>query len=103
MFNNLLDLLAPFALATKVISASSYPMISEVKWLFLGIKNHLERSRDDNYPLQLQIVEMKRVFDNYFDQINHLLHIQLFLIHVTKNQLMEECYKKIYFSQFELQ
>ncbi len=42
VLNDLLDLLAPFALATKVISASSYPTVSEVKWLFLGIKNHLE-------------------------------------------------------------
>ena len=41
-FNHLLELLAPFALVTKVISASSYPMVGEVKWLFLGIKNHLE-------------------------------------------------------------
>jgi hypothetical protein len=42
VLNDLLDLLAPFALATKVISASSYPTVGEVKWLFLGIKNHLE-------------------------------------------------------------
>ena len=78
IFNHLLELLAPFALVTKVISASSYPMVGEVKWFFLGIKNHLERSRDNNYPLQIQIVEMKRVFNNYFDQINHLLHIPAF-------------------------
>ena len=78
IFNHLLELLAPFALVTKVISASSYPMVGEVKWFFLGIKNHLERSRDNNYPLQIQIVEMKRVFNNYFDQINHLLHILAF-------------------------
>ena len=42
ILNDLLDLLAPFALTTKVISASSYPTIGEVKWYFLGIKNHLE-------------------------------------------------------------
>ena len=42
ILNELLDLLAPFALTTKVISASSYPTIGEVKWYFLGIKNHLE-------------------------------------------------------------
>jgi hypothetical protein len=53
VLNDLLDLLAPFALATKVISASSYPTVGEVKWLFLGIKNHLERPRNNNYPLRV--------------------------------------------------
>ena len=77
IFNDLLDLLKPFALATKVISASSYPMIGEVKWLFWGIKNHLERFHDD-YPLQSQVDEMKKVFDYYFDQVNQLLHIPAF-------------------------
>ena len=49
ILNDLLNLLAPFALAIKIISASSYPMISEVKWIFLGIKNHLERSRNNDF------------------------------------------------------
>jgi hypothetical protein len=85
ILNNLLDLLAPFALTTKVISASSYPTIGEVKWYFLGIKNHLERSRDSNYSLQSQIDEMKIVFNNYFDQINQLLHIPAFFDPRYKN------------------
>src|SRR3954453_3391107 len=101
--NDLLDLLAPFALTTKVISASSYPTIGEVKWYFLGIKNHLERSRDSNYSLQSQVDEMKRVFDNYFDQINQSLHVPAFFDPRYKIQLMEGCHEKIYFSQFELQ
>lgn len=83
--NDLLDLLAPFALTTKVISASSYPTIGEVKWYFLGIKNHLERSRDSNYSLQSQVDEMKRVFDNYFDQINQSLHVPAFFDPRYKN------------------
>jgi hypothetical protein len=74
VLNNLLDLLAPFALITKVISASSYPMVGEVKWLFLGVKNHLEKHRD-NYPLQDLIDNMKEVFNYYFEQINYSLHI----------------------------
>lgn len=78
ILTDLLDLLAPFALITKVISASSYPTIGEVKWLFLGIKNHLERSYDSNYSLQSQVNEMKRVFNKYFEQINQLLHIPAF-------------------------
>jgi len=85
ILNNLLDLLAPFALTTKVISASSYSIIGEVKWYFLGIKNHLERSRDSNYSLQSQIDEMKIVFNNYFDQINQLLHIPAFFDPRYKN------------------
>ena len=60
ILNELLKLLAPFALATKVILASSYPMIGEVKWLFLDIKHHLERSYDD-YSLQNQVDKMKGV------------------------------------------
>ncbi|GBC48818.1 zinc finger BED domain-containing protein RICESLEEPER 2-like [Rhizophagus irregularis DAOM 181602=DAOM 197198] len=75
---DLLELLAPFALITKVISASSYPTIGEVKWLFFGIKNHLEKSRNDDYKLQAQINEMKRVFNNYFGQFNKSLHIPAF-------------------------
>jgi hAT family C-terminal dimerisation region/Domain of unknown function (DUF4413) len=74
VLNDLLDLLAPFALITKVISTSSYPMVGEVKWLFLGIKNHLEKPRD-NYSLQDLINSMKDVFDHYFEQINYSLHI----------------------------
>ena len=62
---------------TKVIFASSYPLISEVKWLFLGIKYHLERSQDNN-NLQAQVNEMKRVFDIYFDYVNQSLHIPAF-------------------------
>jgi len=78
ILNDLLDLLAPFALATKVISAASYPTVGEVKWLFLGIKNHLERPRDNNYPLRSHVNEMKLVFNNYFEQLNHSLHIPSF-------------------------
>src|SRR5438105_42538 len=80
ILNDLLDLLAPFALTTKVISASNYLIISEVKWYFLGIKNHLERSRDSNYSLQSQVDEMRNVFNNYFDLINQSLHVPAFLI-----------------------
>ncbi|CAB5215525.1 unnamed protein product, partial [Rhizophagus irregularis] len=54
----LADLLAPFASVTKVISASNYPTIGEVKLLF-----------ED---------EMKRVFTNYFDEINEALHVSAF-------------------------
>src|SRR3954469_25835973 len=61
--NDLLDLLAPFALTTKVISASSYPTIGEVKWYFLGIKNHLEQSHDSNYSLQSQVGMLTVRFD----------------------------------------
>ena len=43
----------------------------------MGIKNHLERSRD-NYSLQDQVDKMKEVFNYYFDQINFLLHIPAF-------------------------
>ncbi|CAG8746722.1 8101_t:CDS:2, partial [Rhizophagus irregularis] len=56
----------------------SYPTIGEVKWLFFGIKNHLEKSRNDDYKLQAQINEMKRVFNNYFGQFNKSLHIPAF-------------------------
>jgi hypothetical protein len=75
--NNLLNLLKPFALVTKVISASSYPMIGEVKWFFLGIKNHLEQSHN-NHILQDQVNKMREVFNYYFDQVNHSLHIPAF-------------------------
>lgn len=74
----LLDLLAPFAFMTKIISSSSYPTIGEVKWLFLGIKYHLERNRQENYPLLSHVNEMKRVFYHYFEQIDPLLHIPAF-------------------------
>ena len=77
ILNDLLDLLTPFALVTKVISASSYPMIGDVKWLFLGISNHLERPHD-NYSLQDLINNMREVFNHYFDQINYSLHIPAF-------------------------
>lgn len=77
ILNDLLDLLTPFALVTKVISASSYPMIGDVKWLFLGISNHLERPCD-NYSLQDLINNMREVFNHYFDQINYSLHIPAF-------------------------
>ena len=85
ILNDLLDLLAPFALTTKVISASSYPTIGEVKWYFLGIKNHLERSRDSNYSLQSQVDEMRNVFNNYFDLINQSLHVPAFFDPRYKN------------------
>lgn len=77
ILNDLLELLALFALITKVISALSYPTISEVKWLFLEIKNQLEKSRSD-YNLQAQVDEMKRIFNNYFEQFNKSLHIPAF-------------------------
>ena len=74
--SNLLELLAPFAMITKVISASSYPTIGEVKWLFLGIRHHLENFQ--NHNLQIQVNAMKRVFNNYFEQFNESLHIPAF-------------------------
>ena len=78
ILNDLLELLAPFALATKVISASNYPTIGEVKWLFLGIKNHLERFRNDSYSLKPHVEEMKDVFNRYYEYVNHSLHIPAF-------------------------
>ena len=38
----------------------------------------MEKSRDDNYSLKDQVNEMKRVFNNYFYQINKSLHIPAF-------------------------
>jgi len=84
---DLLDLLAPFALTTKIMSASSYQTIGEVKWYFLGIKNHLEQSRDSNYSLQPQVDEMKNVFNNYFDLIDQLLHVPAFFDPRYKNSV----------------
>jgi hypothetical protein len=86
ILTELLDLLAPFALMTKIISASSYPTIGEVKWLFLGIKYHLEQTRSNNYSLLSQVNEMKRVFNNYFEQINNLLHVPAFFDPRYKNR-----------------
>ena len=76
ILEDLLELLAPFAMTTKVISASSYPTIGEVKWLFLGIKYHLENF--ENHTLQIQINAIKHVFNNYFEQFNKSLHIPAF-------------------------
>ena len=77
ILSSLLELFAPFAMITKVISASSYPTIREVKWLFLGIKYHLEKF-EENHNLQIQINAMKHVFNNYFEQFNESLHIPAF-------------------------
>ncbi|CAB5210824.1 unnamed protein product [Rhizophagus irregularis] len=74
----LADLLAPFASVTRVISASSYPTIGEVKLLFEGIRMHLNQSRGENFILQDQVDEMNRVFTNYFDEINEALHVPAF-------------------------
>ena len=52
-------------------------MIREVKWLFLGIKYHLEKF-EENHNLQIQINAMKYVFNNYFEQFNKSLHIPAF-------------------------
>ncbi|CAB5365347.1 unnamed protein product [Rhizophagus irregularis] len=65
----LADLLAPFASVTRVISASSYPTIGEVKLLF-----------------EDQVDEMNRVFTNYFDEISEALHVPAFF---------DSCYKKL--------
>ena len=75
ILTNLLELLAPFAMITKVISASSYPTIGEVKWLFLGIRHHLENFQ--NHNLQIQVNAMKHVFNNYFEQFNESLTPEL--------------------------
>ncbi|GBC16343.2 zinc finger BED domain-containing protein RICESLEEPER 2-like [Rhizophagus irregularis DAOM 181602=DAOM 197198] len=82
----LADLLAPFASVTRVISASSYPTIGEVKLLFEGIRMHLNQSRGENFILQDQVDEMNRVFTNYFDEINEALHVPAFF---------DPCYKKL--------
>ncbi|CAB4419542.1 unnamed protein product [Rhizophagus irregularis] len=74
----LADLLAPFASVTRVISASSYPTIGEVKLLFEGIRMHLNQSRSENFILQDQVDEMNRVFTNYFDEISEALHVPAF-------------------------
>ncbi|CAB4493234.1 unnamed protein product [Rhizophagus irregularis] len=74
----LADLLAPFASVTRVISASSYPTIGEVKLLFEGIRMHLNQSRGENFILQDQVDEMNRVFTNYFDEISEALHVPAF-------------------------
>ncbi|GBC12078.2 zinc finger BED domain-containing protein RICESLEEPER 2-like [Rhizophagus irregularis DAOM 181602=DAOM 197198] len=74
----LADLLAPFASVTKVISASNYPTIGEVKLLFEGIRVHLNYPRGEDFILQNQIDEMKHVFTNYFDEINEALHVPAF-------------------------
>jgi hypothetical protein len=74
----LANLLVPFASITKVISASNYPTIDETKMLFIGLKAHLNKPRDENYILKKQINEIDRVFTNYFDDINEALHIPAF-------------------------
>ncbi|CAB4395238.1 unnamed protein product [Rhizophagus irregularis] len=74
----LANLLAPFASVTRVISASSYPTIGEVKLLFEGIRMHLNQSRGENFILQDQVDEMNHVFTNYFDEISEALHVPAF-------------------------
>lgn len=81
----LADLLAPFASVTKVISASNYPTIGEVKLLFEGIKIHLNYPRSEGFILQNQVDEMKRVFTNYFDEISESLHVPAFFDPRYKN------------------
>jgi hypothetical protein len=78
ILTELANLLAPFASITKVISASNYPTISEIKLLFTGLKNHLNKPQGENYILQEQINEMNRVFMNYFDEFNEALHVPAF-------------------------
>ncbi|GBB90653.1 hypothetical protein RclHR1_01770001 [Rhizophagus clarus] len=74
----LADLLAPFASVTKVISASNYPTIGEVKLLFEGIRIHLNQFRGEDFILQNQVDEMKCVFTNYFNEISEALHVSAF-------------------------
>ena len=97
---NLLELLAPFAMITKVISASSYPTIGEVKWLFLGIKYHLENF--ENHNLQIQIDAMKRVFNNYFEQFDKLLHIPAFFDPRYKQMIYENMTRDEIFQPIQL-
>src|SRR5579859_4485821 len=78
ILTELANLLAPFALVTKVISASNYPTIGEAKMLFTGVISHLNQVREDDYILKLQVNEMNRVFTKYFDQINKALHVPAF-------------------------
>src|SRR3989337_1361762 len=82
VLTNLVKLLEPFAMVTKVISASNYPTIGEVKWLFWAIKIHLEKTYDQ---LQQQVNEMKRVFLNYFEVMDKALHVPAFFDPRYKN------------------
>ncbi|CAB4483966.1 unnamed protein product [Rhizophagus irregularis] len=62
----LADLLAPFASVTKVISASNYPTIGEVKLLFEGIRVHLNYPRAYGNMSQNDILEpIHRAMANY--------------------------------------
>ncbi|GBB91124.1 hypothetical protein RclHR1_18260001 [Rhizophagus clarus] len=88
ILTELANLLALFASITKVISASNYPTIGEIKLLFSGLKAHLNKFQDDNYILQEQLNEMNNVFNNYFDEINKALHIPAFF---------DSCYKNLSF------
>ncbi|GBB98300.1 hypothetical protein RclHR1_31950002 [Rhizophagus clarus] len=88
ILTELANLLAPFASITKVISASNYPTIGEIKLLFLGLKAHLNKFQDDNYILQEQLNEMNHVFNYYFNEINKALHIPAFF---------DPCYKNLSF------
>ncbi|RGB22380.1 hypothetical protein C1646_730741, partial [Rhizophagus diaphanus] len=75
----LADLLAPFASVIRVISASSYSTIGEVKLLFEGIRMHLNQSRGKKIlSYKTKVDEMNRVFTNYFDEISEALHILAF-------------------------
>ncbi|GBC04182.1 hypothetical protein RclHR1_05560002 [Rhizophagus clarus] len=85
ILTELANLLTPFASIIKVISASNYPTIGEIKLLFSGLKAHLNKFQDDNYILQEQSNEMNRVFNNYFDEINKACHIPAFFDSRYKN------------------
>ncbi|RIA88802.1 hypothetical protein C1645_825779 [Glomus cerebriforme] len=57
IFTDLLDLLALFALITKIISASSYPTI---EMAFLGIKYHLEQTQKNIFqPIRIAMANYK--------------------------------------------
>ena len=99
--SNLLELLAPFAMITKVISASNYPSIGEVKWLFLCVKHHLEQFPND-YNLQIQVEAMKQVLNKYFEQFNTLLHIPAFFDPRYKNIIYGNMSKEEIFQPIQL-
>ncbi|CAG8839904.1 8670_t:CDS:2, partial [Cetraspora pellucida] len=48
-------LLEPIECATRLLSASSYPTHGDVRFVFLGIQDHLSRYKDDTNFSQKQV------------------------------------------------
>ncbi|CAG8741076.1 13533_t:CDS:2, partial [Dentiscutata heterogama] len=84
----ILILMEPLERATKLLSATSYPTIMDIRFLFSGIQEYLEGYVKDRQETTDVVNKAREVFNQYHTTLTNK---QAYNLHINKDDISTTC------------